>query len=296
LRIARYVHDGKEHYGALHNQVVVTLPLLAERLGAKLPPKLEGLIKAGNSCLETAENVIARAGNADLEACSCDLDRVSLMAPVEFPPKILLLGLNYVDHVSETNKKAPEEPIIFMKPHTTIIGPGQNIIKPSFVTQLDYEGELAVVIGEKVKNVSVAEAQSCIFGYTILNDVSARNFQFKDGQWTRGKSFDTFAPIGPWITTKTQLPDTSNLRIRTWVNSELRQNATTRRMSFNVAEIIHHISRVMTLEPCDIIATGTPSGVGFAMKPPKFLQDGDVVRIEIEGIGTLENKVLEKKT
>jgi 2-keto-4-pentenoate hydratase/2-oxohepta-3-ene-1,7-dioic acid hydratase in catechol pathway len=152
------------------------------------------------------------------------------------------------------------------------------------------------VIGRKAKNVPVSQAESCIFGYTILNDVSARDFQFKDKQWTRGKSFDTFAPTGPSITTVNQLKDTSNLSIRTWVNKELRQNSTTKNMVFNVYEIIHQISRVMTLEPCDIIATGTPAGVGFAMKPkPKFLQAGDVVRMEIEKIGILENRVAEEK-
>jgi 2-keto-4-pentenoate hydratase/2-oxohepta-3-ene-1,7-dioic acid hydratase in catechol pathway len=294
LKIARFLHDENETYGFLRGQIVVALPALAERLGVDLPRCLEGFIEAGTGGLEIAGSVMAKATEADLKFCSFELGQVSLLAPLEFPPKILLLGLNYIDHASEAKEKVPEEPIIFMKPHTAIVGPGQNIVKPSFVTQLDYEGELAVVVGKRVKDVTVEEAESCIFGYTILNDVSARNFQFKDGQWTRGKSFDTFAPIGPWITTKNQLPDTSNLRIRTWVNSELRQNATTKSMNFNVAEIIHHISRVMTLEPCDIIATGTPSGVGFAMKPPSYLKDGDVVRIEIEGIGVLENKVLEK--
>jgi 2-keto-4-pentenoate hydratase/2-oxohepta-3-ene-1,7-dioic acid hydratase in catechol pathway len=188
----------------------------------------------------------------------------------------------------------PDEPVIFMKPHTTIIGPDEKIAKPKFVKELDYEGELAVVIGKKAKSVSVAEAESVIFGYTVFNDVSARDFQFKDGQWTRGKSFDTFAPTGPWIVTKAQLPDTSNLKIHTWVNGEIRQNASTHNMALSVSQIVHHLSRVMTLEPCDVIATGTPSGVGFAMKPPRFLKNGDVVSIEIEGIGALENTVEEK--
>jgi 2-keto-4-pentenoate hydratase/2-oxohepta-3-ene-1,7-dioic acid hydratase in catechol pathway len=150
------------------------------------------------------------------------------------------------------------------------------------------------VIGKKAKNIPVEKAQEAIFGYTVFNDVSARDFQFKDGQWTRGKSFDTFAPTGPCITTKAQLPATSNLQLRTWVNGELRQNASTSNMALNVSQIVYHLSRVMTLEPCDIIATGTPSGVGFAMKPPRFLKQGDVVRIEIEGIGVLENSVEEK--
>jgi 2-keto-4-pentenoate hydratase/2-oxohepta-3-ene-1,7-dioic acid hydratase in catechol pathway len=151
------------------------------------------------------------------------------------------------------------------------------------------------VMGKKAKNVSVSEARSCVFGYTILNDVSARDIQFKDGQWTRGKSFDTFAPIGPCVVSADQLPDTSDLFIRTYVNQELRQNSSTENMVFNVFEIIHRLSRVMTLEPCDIIATGTPGGVGFALRPnPRFLEAGDVVRIEVEGVGALENSVVDE--
>jgi 2-keto-4-pentenoate hydratase/2-oxohepta-3-ene-1,7-dioic acid hydratase in catechol pathway len=204
--------------------------------------------------------------------------------------------LNYRDHAAEQNAPIPDEPIIFFKPRTAIIGPNEKIVKPSFVNQLDYEAELAVIMGRKAKNVKVSEAKAYIFGYTIMNDVSARDIQFKDKQWTRGKSFDTFAPTGPCITTTNQLGDMLNLSIRTWVNGELRQNSSTKNMVFTVEEIIHYLSRVMTLEPCDIIATGTPAGVGFAMKPePKFLRDGDVVRIEIEGVGVLENIVAEEK-
>jgi 2-keto-4-pentenoate hydratase/2-oxohepta-3-ene-1,7-dioic acid hydratase in catechol pathway len=196
--------------------------------------------------------------------------------------------------VTETKEKRPEEPVIFLKPHNAIAGPNDKIIKRSFVKELDYEGELAIVIGKKAKDLPVSEALNCVFGYTILNDVSARDFQFKSSQWTTGKSFDTFAPTGPCITTSNQLPDTSNLSIRTWVNGELRQNGSTLDMVFNVNPIIYHLSRVMTLEPCGIIATGTPSDVGMAMKPQKWLKNGDIVRIEIEGIGTLENTMTEK--
>jgi acylpyruvate hydrolase len=195
--------------------------------------------------------------------------------------------------VTETKGERPEEPVIFMKPHTAIAGPNDKIVKRPFVKELDYEGELAIVIGKKAKDVPVSEALNFVFGYTILNDVSARDFQFKGSQWTPGKSFDTFAPTGPCITMSNQLPDPSNLRIKTWVNGELRQNGNTRDLIFSVAQIIQYLSRVMTLEPCDIIATGTPSGVAMAMKPPKWLNAGDVVRIEIEGIGTLENTVEE---
>jgi 2-keto-4-pentenoate hydratase/2-oxohepta-3-ene-1,7-dioic acid hydratase in catechol pathway len=241
------------------------------------------LIKTAN------ENTITRA--------SSNVSKITLLAPIAFPPKIVCLGLNYRDHAAEQNRDISDEPIIFMKPHTAIIGPNENIVKPSFVKQLDYEAELAIVMGKKAKNVSTSQAKSYIFGYTILNDISARDIQFKDKQWTRGKSFDTFAPTGPHIVVANQLEDTSNLSIRTWVNNELRQNSTTKNMVFNVPEIIYHLSRVMTLEPCDIIATGTPAGVGFALKPqPKFLQAGDLVKIEIEKIGVLENMVVEEKS
>jgi 2-keto-4-pentenoate hydratase/2-oxohepta-3-ene-1,7-dioic acid hydratase in catechol pathway len=260
----------------------------------RLPQKIQAFIALGKPALLSAETLLNKTKSKDAKSLSTPLKEVSLLAPIAFPPKIICLGLNYVDHAAETNKAVPEEPVIFMKPHTTIIGPNENIQKPRFVKELDYEGELAIVMGKKAKNIPASQAKEYIFGYTILNDISARDFQFKDGQWTRGKSFDTFAPTGPCVTTTNQLTDTENLAIHTWVNGELRQNSTTRNMAFNVNEIVHHLSRVMTLEPCDIIATGTPAGVGFAMKPPKYLQHGDVVRIEIEGIGTLENTVKEK--
>ncbi|HLE75762.1 MAG TPA: fumarylacetoacetate hydrolase family protein [Candidatus Bathyarchaeia archaeon] len=294
MKIARYCYRNEESYGVINQRTVLSLPALAKRFKKEVPQKIEDFIAQGKKTIETTEDLIKKASGNDVEIFSAPLNAVTLLAPIAFPPKIICLGLNYFDHAAETDSAIPDEPIIFMKPHTTIIGPNENILKPSFVKKLDYEGELAIVMGKKAKNIPVSEAKEYIFGYTILNDVSARDFQFKDGQWTRGKSFDTFAPTGPCITTTNQLRDTDNLAVRTWVNGELRQNSTTRNMAFNVSEIVHHLSRVMTLEPCDVIATGTPSGVGFAMKPPKFLQHGDVIRIEIEGIGVLENTVEEK--
>lgn len=288
MRIAHYRHNNEESYGALDGQNVVSLPELAQRFKEKLPETIEEFVNVGESAMQTAEKLIAKA---DINH-STPLTKVSLLAPIKFPPKIVCLGVNYRDHAAETGAQIPKEPIIFMKPHTAIIGPNEKIMK-SFVKQLDYEGELAIIMGKKAKNVSEADAKQYVFGYTILNDVSAREIQFGDKQWTRGKSFDTFAPTGPCITTEAQLKDTNNLAVRTWVNDELRQNGTTRNMVFNVEQIIHHLSRVMTLEPCDIIATGTPAGVGMAMKPQKWLKNGDVVRIEIEGIGILENTVEE---
>ncbi len=293
MKLARYRLKNEGYYGILEQQTVVCLPALAKRLGEGVPSRIEDFIASENA-LATAETLLDKAKRSDLEAVSAPLNAVSLQAPLAFPPKIICLGWNYIDHAAETKVTLPDEPVIFIKPHTAIIGTGESIIKRPFVKELDYEGELAIVIGKKAKDVSVAEAVDYVFGYTVFNDVSARDYQFKDKQWTRGKSFDTFAPTGPCITTRNQLPDTGNLSIRTWVNGELRQNGSTRDMVFNVAQIIYHLSRVITLEPCDIIATGTPSGVGMAIKPQKWLKNGDAVRIEIEGVGTLENPIKEE--
>ena len=288
--MARYQHKGKEYYGVMQRERLLCLGALAKRLKTDLPSEI-GTFIADQTAQKTAEELLTKAKNCDLDAVSIPLSEARLLAPIASPPKILCLGLNFITHVTETKEKRPEEPVIFMKPHTSIAGTNDKIIKRPFVKELDYEGELAVVIGKKAKDVSVSEALNYVFGYTILNDVSARDFQFRSSQWTPGKSFDTFAPTGPCITTSNQLPDPGNLKIKTWINGELRQNGKTCDMIFSVAQIIHYLSRVMTLEPCDIIATGTPSGVAMAMKPPKWLNAGDVVRIEIEGIGILENTV-----
>jgi 2-keto-4-pentenoate hydratase/2-oxohepta-3-ene-1,7-dioic acid hydratase in catechol pathway len=285
VKIVRYHHKGIETYGILDDDIVMSLPVLAKQLNEQLPKTIEEFIAAGEKALLTAERLLT-AKNKQMKA----LREVTILAPLVQPPKIICLGLNYRDHAKETATAFPNEPIIFIKPRTAIIGPNGKIHK-SFVKELDYEGELAIIIGGKCKNAPAWKAKEYVFGYTIFNDVSAREIQFGDKQWTRGKSFDTFAPIGPCITTEAQLKDTSNLRIRTWVNDELRQNGTTANMVFGVEEIVYQLSKVMTLEPCDIIATGTPAGVAMAMKQPKWLKNGDVVRIEIEGIGILENLV-----
>lgn len=294
MKLVRYRKGEKKEYGALIEDKIISFPAAAKKLKLKIPESLENFVASETVNLETFEKILEKVVRKDVRDITCKSSEVTLLSPIVSPPKIVCLGLNYRDHAAEQNVAIPDEPIIFLKPRTTIIGPHENIIKPNFVKRLDYEGELAIVIGKKAKNLSVAKAESHIFGYTILNDVSARDIQFKDKQWTRGKSFDTFAPIGPCITTKNQLKDTSNLSIHTWVNNELRQDSTTSNMVFNVFEIVHHLSRVMTLESCDIIATGTPAGVGFALKPePRFLQPGDIVKIEIDKIGILENRVTE---
>lgn len=294
MKTVRFLHSDTESYGLLADKEILSLPLLSKARKHSIPYSLETLISLGTEGIHSIEELMRSSTKADKEKATLKMGEVSVLAPVPSPPKMVCLGLNYRDHAEEQGARIPEEPVIFMKPRTAIIGPEESIIQPSFVKQLDYEAELAIVVGKKGKNIRVSEAKEFIFGYTAFNDVSARDIQFRDRQWTRGKSFDTFAPMGPCVTTTDQIKDPNNLRIFTRVNGEERQNSSTRNMVFNVYEIVHQISRVMTLEPCDIIATGTPAGVAVFMKPePKFLSPGDVVEVEIEKIGTLRNRVVE---
>ncbi len=292
MRIVRFFHGNWESYGVLSDAEIIDLPRLAKLRKHPIPQSIEGLISLGSAAETLLKGLTDGLSEAQRSGVSLSLEEASIKAPIASPPKIVCLGLNYRDHAEEAKAKVPEEPIIFMKPRTAIIGPGEPIVKPPFVKKLDYEAEIAVVIGKGGRDIPVSEAKNHIFGYMVFNDVSARDIQFKDGQWTRGKSFDTFAPIGPCITTADQIGDPNNLRLWTRVNGEVRQDSSTSRMAFNVYEIIYHLSRVMTLEPCDIIATGTPAGVAAFMKPePKFLESGDTVEIGVEKIGTLRNRV-----
>ncbi|MFQ6073855.1 MAG: fumarylacetoacetate hydrolase family protein [Candidatus Bathyarchaeia archaeon] len=296
MKVVRFLRSDSESYGLLADKEIISLPLLAEAQKRSIPSSLESLISLGAEGIQGIEELIHSSTKAEKKKATLKMDEVSILAPIASPPKIVCLGLNYRDHAEEQGATIPEEPVIFMKPRTAIIGPEESIVKPSFVRQLDYEAELAVVVGKRGKNIPVSEAKEFIFGYMAFNDVSARDIQFRDRQWTRGKSFDTFAPMGPCVTTTNQIGDPNNLSISTRVNGEERQNSSTRNMVFNVYEIVHQISRVMTLEPCDVIATGTPAGVAVFMKPePKFLSPGDVVEVEIENIGKLRNKVVENK-
>jgi len=296
LRIVRYIHKGTESYGILkEGNEIIDLSGIPSPKGRQAPHSIDELISLGLNAELFVNDLIDGLSARQKETAVLKKGDVVLKAPVVAPPKIICLGLNYRDHAEEGGAVVPDEPIIFMKPRTAIVGPEEPIVKPDFVQQLDYEVELAIIIGKRGKNIAASDAKDYIFGYTVFNDVSARDIQFKDGQWTRGKSFDTFAPIGPCITTAAQIGDPNNLRLWTRVNGETRQNSSTRLMVFDVYEVIHHISRVMTLEPCDIIATGTPAGVAAFMKPePRFLKPGDTVEVEIEKIGTLRNTVIEE--
>lgn len=208
------------------------------------------------------------------------------------PTKIVCVGLNYVDHAREVELALPERPLLFAKWPSAIVDSGEAIVIPRGVTQVDYEAELAAVVGARVKGVSVENALEAISGYTCLNDVSARAIQFEDGQWTRGKSFDTFCPVGPRVVPSAELGDPQSLRISCRVNGETVQDGSTADMVFGVAELVAYISESITLEPGDLIATGTPPGVAFGQENGRYLADGDLVEVEIEGIGLLVNPVL----
>jgi 2-keto-4-pentenoate hydratase/2-oxohepta-3-ene-1,7-dioic acid hydratase in catechol pathway len=205
--------------------------------------------------------------------------------------KIVCVGMNYRDHAEEAGLEVPERPILFAKWPNALVGPGDPIVLPGFTSEVDYEAELGVVIGRRVRDLDLGEALDAVGGYVCVNDVSARELQFQDGQWTRGKSLDTFCPVGPRLVPAGDVPDPQALGIRCRVNGDLLQDSNTAHMVFSVAELVAYASRGMTLEPGDLIATGTPAGVGFTRTPPVFLRPGDEVTVEIDGVGVLTNPV-----
>ncbi len=234
---------------------------------------------------EDGASVVERLAGGDLAPARGErwpLADVRLLAPVPRPRMIFGIGLNYATHAAETGGEPPEAPIVFTKSPGAAAPPSGPVVRPPVVRRLDYEGELAVVMG----------AGGRVAGYAVADDVSARDLQRREPQWTRAKGADTFCPWGPWITTRDQVPDPEALRLRTWVNGELRQDASTADLIFGIERLVAFIAEAVTLEPGDLILTGTPSGVGMAMDPPRFLADGDVVRIEIEGLGAIEHAIV----
>lgn len=237
-----------------------------------------------------AEKLLEQGGRVDVHA----LEDVRLGPPVVDPEKIVCLGLNYAEHAAEAELEAPEAPMLFAKFRNSLVGQGDAIVLPRASEKVDYEGELAVVIGRRCKEIPEEEALGCVAGYMPLNDVSARDLQKQTSQWLAGKAVDTFAPCGPALVTADEVEDVQNLRISTRVNGETVQEANTSMMIFPVARTIAFISQVMTLEPGDLIATGTPEGVGQSRKPPLFLKAGDAVEVEVETLGTLRNPIVGK--
>lgn len=216
-----------------------------------------------------------------------------ILAPPVQPRNFLCVGLNYLDHARESKMDIPSRPLLFAKTSNSVAGHGHRVQIPQGSVQLDYEAELAVVIGKRCRSVGPADALDYVAGYTCANDISARDFQFADGQWYRGKSCDGFGPLGPWITTKSEVANPHTLGIRCRLNGKTMQDSSTANLIFGVPELVAYISNVITLEPGDVIATGTPPGVGFARKPPVYLQSGDVVEVEIDNIGVLRNVIQE---
>ncbi|MFT7676287.1 MAG: 2-keto-4-pentenoate hydratase/2-oxohepta-3-ene-1,7-dioic acid hydratase in catechol pathway [Planctomycetota bacterium] len=219
-------------------------------------------------------------------------DEVCTLAPVPRPGKFFCIGLNYRDHAEESGMDIPTRPLIFSKFSSCVVGPGAQVELPPGAKEVDYEAEFGVVIGRRTRKVSKEQALDSVLGYTNINDVSARDFQFADGQWQRGKACDTFAPMGPYILTADLVPNPEQLRIQFRLNGKTLQDSTTAQLIFNVAEIVADLSQFFTLEPGDVIATGTPPGVGFARKPPIYIKDGDTMEVEVEGLGVLANPVV----
>ena len=283
MKIVRLLHGNNETYGFVKGDKVATKDEIIYQTGIPIPNNVKDFLFDG--WYDEIKNKIKDLPYEE------SISKFKLLSPIPNPNKIICLAFNYTDHAEEQGLQAPKDPVIIIKPRTTLTGTESDIICPDFVSQLDYEVELALIIGKNCKNISIEDASSAVFGYMIFNDVSARDIQFKDKQFTRGKSFDSFAPCGPWITTADEIQDAQNLKLTTKINGELRQNASTNKMFIKIPEIISKISKVMTLEKGDIIATGTPAGVIVNNPNAVFLKNGDKVEMEIEGLGILNNTI-----
>ncbi len=282
MKLATFTHAGSTRIGVIRDEELVDLASAAP----ELPRDLIGFLSQGARARQRAGEVAAAS------AARLPLADVRLESPILRPPKYLAVGLNYADHVAESGQPAPKFPTIFNKQSTCVVGPYDEIHLPRVSSALDYEGELAFVIGKRCRHVPRRRAPEVIAGYLVANDVSVRDWQLRVPTWTMGKSFDTHGPLGPWLTTADEVSDPHGLGIRTWVNGELRQNSNTKELIFDCYALVEHLSTAFTLEVGDVIATGTPSGVGVAMKPPKLLHVGDMVRIAIDGLGELRNEVV----
>ncbi|MFC4023804.1 fumarylacetoacetate hydrolase family protein [Oceanobacillus longus] len=257
------------------------------------PAEPNRFFSIGNSVIEKAEEAYEYILSNNTEEVSYAKGEVNVGIPISSPSKIICIGKNYADHVAEMKSEIPDFPVLFAKFTNALIGPEDAIEKSASTNKLDYEVELTIVIGKEASKVKKADALEYIAGYTIANDVSARDLQKRTPQWLQGKTLDRTTPIGPWVVTADEVGDPSNLAIKSYVNGEERQSSNTSHLIFDIPFLIEFISDLITLNPGDIILTGTPDGVGLAMNPPQFLKDGDIVTMEIEKIGRMENKVIE---
>jgi 2-keto-4-pentenoate hydratase/2-oxohepta-3-ene-1,7-dioic acid hydratase in catechol pathway len=280
MRYITFTVGKEQKLGALFGERVIELGK------HRFPATMLDFIQAGEEVWAAA-----KAFCLDNPASRMSLNQLRLIAPLPRPGKIIGIGLNYMDHCREQNVKVPERPLVFAKFGTAVTGPDETIEWDALTSEVDYEGELGVVIWKTVRRVTKETALDYVFGYTVANDVSARDLQFSDKQWVRRKNLDTFCPFGPAIVTADEIPDPQTLALRTKVNGKVLQDSNTSEMIFGVRELIAFLSRSFTLEPGDLILTGTPNGVGVFRNPKIFLQNGDCVEVEIEGVGKIENRV-----
>ena len=283
MKIARLIRDSHETYGLIRDGKVATKDNIVNQTGIPLPFSIMDFLFEG--WYDEIKDRITSTSFQD------KLETFSILNPLPNPSKIICLTFNYPKHAKEQNYESTKEPVIFIKPRTTLCGTNSEIRCPNFVKQLDYEIELAVIIGKTCKNIDETSAKNYVFGYMVFNDVSARDIQMQDKQFTRGKSFDTFAPCGPWITTSDEVTEPENLQMTTMVNGQIRQNSSTNNMFINISSILSKLSKVMTLEKGDIITTGTPEGVALNNPDTPFLKDGDKIDMEIEKLGKIQNTV-----
>jgi len=283
VKIARLMCDGKETYGLIRDGNVATKDSIIHETGVPLPLSIMDFLFDG--WYDEIKDKISSTLFQD------KFEKFRLLHPLPNPSKIICLTFNYPKHAEEQNYVSTKEPVIFIKPRTTLCGTGSEIRCPNFVKQLDYEIELAVIIGKTCKNIDEISSKDYIFGYMVFNDVSARDIQMQDKQFTRGKSLDTFAPCGPWITSMEEIPDVENLQLTTRINGQVRQNSSTKNMFIKIPSIVSKLSKIMTLEKGDIIATGTPEGVALNNPDTLFLKDGDKIDMEIEKLGKIQNVV-----
>lgn len=283
MKLVTFTYNNQSRVGAVVDDAIV------DSLDASdIPATMIEFLALGDQA------VMAMQRQIDSGASRIALSKAALNAPVPRPGKYLAISLNYADHIAETGKEKPQYPSFFSKQSSCVIGNGEAIHRPKVSDKLDYEGELAFVIGKRCRHVSAGNAHAVIAGFTIANDVSVRDWQVRSPTMMIGKSFDTCGPLGPWIVTSDEINDPHNLDIKTWVDAEIRQDSNTRQMIFNCYEMIAYLSQAMTLEPGDVISTGTPAGVGVTMQPRGYLKPGQTVRIEIEKIGTLTNPVIQE--
>jgi 2,4-didehydro-3-deoxy-L-rhamnonate hydrolase len=306
MKLYTFIADGQATIGFALNEQMIDLPAAYAAMRATrktpgspaaLPTDMLELLRMGDAGLNAAREVLAFMQKRPALPVGYQtvhlLETVKLLAPIPRPGKILCSGINYRGHMEENpGAKLPTEPFFFSKLPTAVIGPGEPIVHPRLTQQVDYEVEFAVVIGATMRRTPPKHVMERIAGYTILHDVSARDVQFKDNQITLGKNFDTFCPLGPCIITRDELPDPGNVRLRSLLNGKVMQDGTTADWVFPLSELLSRLSQFMTLEPGDVVSTGTPAGVGVFRKPQVFLKAGDTVRLEIEEIGVLENPVV----